>query len=345
MKFLIIRLGSIGDVVLTTPVIRCVKKQVSNSVVHYLVKPEIKNVIEHNPYIDKIHLFQNDAENLEELKSETFDHIIDLQNDAGTKKLCKILKVSVSSYNKLNFEKSVFINLKWNIMPKQLHVVDRYMQAVDYLGVYNDGKGLDYFIPKKDETRESDIPASHHLGYIVIVIGASFYTKKLPVKKLQELCKKIDHPIILLGSKKEFGEGDAIASVDPIKVYNACGKFNLNESADLVRKSKIVITHDTGLMHIAAAFKKPIIIVWGSTTPSFGMTPYYGDTYRAGKMPFYNNVQVKKLWCRPCTEIGKTECPLGHFKCMKKISIDEILQKVDEKIRNNTNSLPHSFNS
>ncbi|RYZ44367.1 MAG: glycosyl transferase, partial [Chitinophagaceae bacterium] len=138
--------------------------------------------------------------------------------------------------------------------------------------------------------------------------------------------------IILLGAKEERAEGDAIASVDPIKIYNACGKFSLHESADLVRQSKVVIAHDTGLMHIAAALRKQVIAIWGSTTPSFGMVPYYGKNFLQRVPPPSDDVQVHKLWCRPCTKIGRNKCPQGHFKCMKNISIDEIVANVEKRL-------------
>jgi heptosyltransferase-2 len=216
-------------------------------------------------------------------------------------------------------------------MPK-VHIIDRYLETVSSFGVKNDGAGMDYFIAPHEEVQLKDIPASHHAGYIAMVIGASFYTKKLPIEKLQELCRKIDHPVILLGGKEEREEGDAIATTDPVKIYNACGKFSLNESADLVRKSKLVIAHDTGLMHMAAAMKKPVIAVWGSTTPSFGMVPYYGDNYLYQHAKPYDDVQVHKLWCRPCTKMGRHKCPQGHFKCMKNISIDDMVQKVERRL-------------
>jgi ADP-heptose:LPS heptosyltransferase len=201
--------------------------------------------------------------------------------------------------------------LRINTLPK-VHIVDRYLATLKKFGVRNDGKGLDYFIPQKDEIQPKDIPTQHQFGYIAIVIGAAHNTKKLPLHKLKELCSKIDHPIILLGGPEDKANGDEIASVDDIKIYNACGKFNINESADLVRKAKVIISHDTGLMHIAAAFKKPIISVWGNTVPSFGMTPYYGD-YQNHETRF----EIEKLWCRPCSKIGYKKCPLGHFKCME----------------------------
>jgi heptosyltransferase-2 len=187
------------------------------------------------------------------------------------------------------------------------------METVRSIGVVNDGRGLDYFIPEKDVVPDHDIPASHSLGYIGVVIGAAHNTKKLPLHKLKELCAQINHPIILLGGPEDRISGDEIAAVDPIKVYNSCGKFKLNESADLVRRAKLIVTHDTGLMHIASAYRKPIITIWGNTVPSFGMTPYFGSAMVANSM-----FEIKGLWCRPCSKIGYSKCPLGHFKCMEK---------------------------
>ena len=344
MKFLVIRFSSIGDIVLTTPVVRCLKQQSPLSEVHYLTKPKFKTVIEPNPYIDKIHLLQDDwGKMIAELNEEKFDYVIDLHHNLRTFRVKNGLKVPAVSFNKLNFQKMVFVKLKWNVMPKHIHIIDRYMETVKPFGVENDGQGMDYFIPKDQEITEKDIPHSHQLGYIAIVIGASYFTKKLPVYKLQELCRAIDHPIILLGAKEEYAEAEQIASVDPIKVYNACGKFSLHESADLARKSKLVISHDTGLMHIAAALRKPIIAVWGSTTPSFGMVPYYGDNYLAHHAQPYDDVQVPKLWCRPCTKFGRKKCPQGHFKCMKNISIEELVRNVNKRLNLHSASFNRGF--
>lgn len=332
MKVLVIRFSSIGDIVLTTPVLRCLKKQRPDVELHYLVKPQFKQVIAANPYIDKIHVLQEDWDAMiNQLKAEKFDEIIDLHHNLRTLRVKKGLKVKATSFNKLNIQKFIFVKLKWNVMPR-LHIVDRYMATVRHLGVVNDGLGLDHFIAEEDKIKASDIPASHSAGYIALVIGASFYTKKLPTHKLQELCRIINHPIILLGGKDEREEGDAVASVDSIKVYNACGKFKLNESADLVRQARLVIAHDTGLMHMAAALKRPVIAVWGSTTPSFGMVPYYGDAHLRTAAKPYDDVQVHKLWCRPCTKIGRHKCPQGHFKCMNNLDMAQIAALVQQRL-------------
>lgn len=326
-KFLIIRFSSIGDIVLTTPVIRCLKKQVPDAEIHFLTKESFAAIVESNPYVDKVHLLSHSWELMvEEIKIEEYDYIIDLHHNLRTLRLKKELGIKSFVFDKINIKKWIYTNLKWNLMP-DLHIVDRYMKTVESFGVKNDNEGLDYFIPAKDEVKQKDIPASHHAGYIGIVIGAAHFTKKMPVDKLKELCSKIDHPIVLLGGKEDAENGRQIASADPVKIYNACGKFNLNESADLVRRSKLIITHDTGLMHIAAGLKKKIISVWGNTVPEFGMYPYYGNST---PMAIGTKFEIKGLRCRPCSKIGYEKCPKGHFKCMKQISTDAIVASVKQ---------------
>ena len=344
MKFLIIRFSSIGDIVLTTPVIRCLKEQVPEAEIHYLTKENFHSVVEHNPYIDKIHLLAHSWElMIHELKLEDYDHIIDLHHNLRTLGVKKALGKPSHSFNKLNIQKYIYVNLKWNVMPR-VHIVDRYLKTVESFNVKNDGAGLDYFIGEKDKIRKNDIPASHLAGYIAIAIGGAHNTKKYPVHKLKELCAKLDHPVILMGGDEDQKNGNEIASVDPVKVYNACGKFTINESADLVQRSKLVVSNDTGLMHIAAAFNKPIISLWGNTVPSFGMYPYYGENYLRsyngatvpnggiiGRTP-YDVLQVNKLSCRPCSKIGYDKCPRKHFKCMENIEVSEVLKAIQGRL-------------
>ncbi|MBA2500383.1 MAG: glycosyltransferase family 9 protein [Chitinophagaceae bacterium] len=333
MKFLIIRFSSIGDIVLTTPVIRCLKQQTPGAEVHVLVKESFRSIVIGNTYIDKVQVLAHSWElMMHELLLEDYDYVIDLHNNLRTWRIRKALKKPFYSFKKLNLQKYIYTNLKWNLMPEK-HIVDRYMDTVSKFNITNDGAGLDYFIPREYEVNLNDIPASHHAGYIAIVIGAAHNTKKYPVHKLQSLCEKLDHPVILLGGKEDKENGEIISLPDPVKIYNACGKFSLNESADLVRKSKLVVTNDTGLMHIAAAFKKPVISLWGNTVPSFGMYPYYGVNYLQYKTGSpYDILQVNKLWCRPCSKIGYNKCPRGHFKCMENIGTTEVLQLINKRL-------------
>ncbi|HYF29663.1 MAG TPA: glycosyltransferase family 9 protein [Chitinophagaceae bacterium] len=349
MKFLIIRFSSIGDIVLTTPVVRCLKSQVVTAQVHYLTKQSFAPIFKANPYIDKMHYLQDSLDALiDELKKEDFDYVIDLHHNLRTLKVKNALGKRSFSFNKLNIEKWVLTTTKWNILP-DLHIVDRYMETVEPFGVQNDEKGLDYFIPDDEHVKESDIPAAQLAGYIGMVIGGAHNTKKYPVEKWKELCSRLDHPVILLGGKEDRADGDQIASADAVKIYNACGKFSLNESADLVRRAKLIVTNDTGLMHVAAAFRKPVISLWGNTVPEFGMYPYYGNggqeevisdkkMNRSGNREvisegeLYDIIEVDHLSCRPCSKIGYKKCPLGHFRCMRLISEESILERIGKRL-------------
>jgi len=325
MKFLIIRFSSIGDIVLTTPVVRCLKKQVLTAEVHYLTKSSYRSIIEPNPYIDKAHYLDNDLDAvMEELKQEDFDYVIDLHHNLRTLKVKKALRKKSFSFHKLNIEKWLLTALKINNLP-EIHIVDRYLNTLHSFGIRNDRAGLDYFIPDSERVKETDIPTSHHAGYIAVAIGAALNTKKMPMHKLATLCAGINHPTILLGGKEDAANGALIAESDPHKIYNACGKFSINESADIVRRSKFIITHDTGLMHIAAAFNKPMISIWGNTVPEFGMTAYYSN-----KNITDTRFEIRDLNCRPCSKIGYNKCPRGHFKCMEKISEEEIIAKTEQ---------------
>lgn len=335
MKFLIIRFSSIGDIVLTTPVIRCLKKQLVTAKVHYLTKASFQPILKANPYVDRIHTLKDNLDELiGELKKEDFDYVIDLHHNLRTWKVKRGLKKQAFSFDKLNIEKWLLTNFKINKLPHR-HIVDRYLDTLKAFNIANDGAGLDYFIPADEELQPTDIPTSHQAGYIGLVIGAAHATKRLPLHKLETICKEARHPLILLGGPEDAETAKKLAAIDPIKIYNACGQFKLNESAALVRQAKMIVTHDTGLMHIAAAFKRPIISIWGNTVPEFGMYPYYGDNYLFhysqgsqrlfGDQP-YQVMEIKGLSCRPCSKIGYNKCPKGHFKCMEEQPMEMVLK-------------------
>lgn len=327
MKLLVIRFSSIGDIVLTTPVLRCIKKQLPGTELHFLTKERYRSILEANPYVDKIiTLGLSKTLMMHQLKTEEYDAIIDLHHNLRTWEVKRALKgVPAYSFHKLNWQKWLITACKINRLPQQ-HIVDRYLATTSGFGVMNDGEGLDYFIPEEQHVKANDLPLSHQMGYVALVIGAAHATKQLPADRCIELCRRISLPVVLLGGKVDYARGEEIARHDPIKVYNACGKFSLHESADLVRKSLLVITPDTGLMHIAAAFKKPIISIWGNTIPAFGMTPYYGRH----QVP--QHISEVQLGCRPCSKIGHDACPKKHFNCMQQQDLLQIQEWVKEML-------------
>ena len=318
VKFLFIRLSSIGDIVLTTPVIRCLKQQVNGAEIHFLVKKQYSQVIRANPYIDRIHEFESVGRTLSDFKQVEIHYIIDLHNNLRSAIIKSRLPAISFSFNKLNIEKWLLVNFGKNILPG-IHIVDRYLETTSLFDVKNDQKGLDYFIPPEDELNLSGLPAPFRDGYVLFAIGANHFTKCLPLEMITRLCREMNLPVILAGGEDDFAAGEKIAEACGKIVMNGCGKYNINQSASLIRQAEVVICHDSGLMHIAAAFKKKIISVWGNTIPDFGMYPY---------MPHPESAifEVGGLKCRPCSKLGFRKCPKKHFRCMKDHNVREIAE-------------------
>ncbi|WP_460960979.1 glycosyltransferase family 9 protein [Spirosoma litoris] len=317
MKILIIRFSSIGDIVLTTPVVRCLKLQLPNAEIHFCTKRIYQSLIETNPYIDYCHCLDNSLPNLiRRLYAEQYDYIIDLHNNLRTKLIKLTLRTHCYTINKRNIRKWLYIRLKLNSMPDE-HIVDRYMATLKSLKVKNDGLGLDYFIPDSARVMKEQLPFTHQQAYIAYAIGGQHATKRLPLARIIELCRQINQPIILLGSPEDREVGDAVQEAlgDQV-IFNACGLYSLNQSASLLQQARIVFSHDTGLMHIAAALKKPIYSIWGNTTPQLGMYPY--------KTP-HIIIENKNLRCRPCSKIGYQSCPQHHFRCMSDLPFNFVL--------------------
>ena len=330
MKILILRFSSIGDIVLTTPVIRGLKTQLDQVEIHFATKTHYRSIAEVNPYIDKVHVLDGKLNTLiKSLRSENFDWVIDLHHNLRTLIIKTSLAVPSKSFRKLNFQKWLLVNFKINKLPN-LHIVDRYLETVKHLGVKPDALGLDFFIDDKDFVPAEWLPETHRKEFVAYAIGAQHHTKKLPITKMVELCDKINKPIILLGGKEDHSTGEQLKKFfdrsddsefeDGLKelnkktiIYNACGLYTLGQSASILKRARVVFTHDTGLMHIAAALKKEVFSIWGNTVPAFGMYPYRTR---------FTILENANLNCRPCSKIGHSSCPKMHFKCMKDINLD-----------------------
>jgi ADP-heptose:LPS heptosyltransferase len=323
VKILIIRLSSIGDIVLTSLVVRCLKNQIPNAEIHFATKQQFGFILKSNPYIDKVHVFDETLGGLiHELGTEKFDYIIDLHHNFRSARIKRNMKAQAFSVNKLDWQKMLLIRFKINRLPKK-HIVDRYLETTSALQIENDGKGLDYFIPENEVFKISDLPPTFQNGFVAFVIAGTYTTKKLPVEKISEICQRINFPVILLGGKREFDEGEKVLSKSKGNVLNYAGKISLNRSASLIRDAKVVLTNDTGLMHIAAAFQKKILSFWGNTVADFGMVPYQSH-------PNSKRLEVDNLKCRPCSKLGFQRCPKKHFRCMNEISTDDAVRWIEE---------------
>lgn len=324
-KILLIRFSSIGDIVLTTPVIRALAQQLGAEV-QFLTKTSFAGVLAANPHLYKIWTIDKKVnEVLPQLQAEGFTAIVDLHHNLRSRQVkLGLWKVPAYTFNKLNWQKWLLTRWKVNRMP-DVHIVDRYLATAAPLGIQPDGQGLDHYIPEADQVHLPDWGV--HSPFVALVIGAAHATKRLPEDQLIALCREISVPVALLGGPADEASGAAIATAVGDQVYNLCGKLRLHQSADVLRQSQVVISHDTGLMHIAAALGKTILSVWGNTVPEFGMYPYLPGSEN-GQTSF----EVAGLDCRPCSKIGYLECPKGHFACMRQQNVSKIAQVAAEKL-------------
>lgn len=332
MKILIIRFSAIGDIVLTTPILRCLREKYPNAQIDYLMKESYNDILLSNPFVDQIHLFKGDLKDtIRQLRNVSYDFIIDLQKNLRSKRIINVLNVPSFTFPKLNTSKWLLVQLKTTRIMPDISIVDRYFKAVKKLKVVNDQKGLDFFIPEYAITKQEDIPLGHINGFVACVIGGTYFTKRFPVEKWIAFAAVCPFPMILLGGPEELEASKKIEQSHPHKIYNACGKFSLLESVDLLKRSRVVVTNDTGLMHIAAAFQKPIVSLWGNTVPEMGMFPYYGG-HNLKQYPSKKSIiiEVKGLPCRPCSKIGFSKCPKGHFKCMLDIDVLKVAEAVKQ---------------
>lgn len=321
-KVLIIRLSAIGDIVWTSPVVRCLKQQLPDCELHMCTKSNYADMWEANPYVDKIHLLcSNLGELIHQLRQENFDYVVDLHKNLRSTYIRWALGKKTFTYGKLTWQRFLLTKFQIDFFPRKagsepLHIVERYMRAVAPLGVHYDGKGLDYFIaPVYQVDLHKDIPELNDNPFCAYIIGGSQPTKKLPLHKMIELCQKLPYRhIVLIGGKEDISIGTQLAEqfnqIDK-KIINLCGKMNISRSASVVAQAAMVIGHDTGLTHIAAAFHDTVYSIWGTTTP-------------IGFKPFCKNsiiLENKQLNCRPCSKSGAKSCPKKHFKCMNELPI------------------------
>lgn len=303
-----------GDIIYTTPVVRCLKLQVPDAEIHFLTKSNFKYIYEGNPYLDKLLFLQESlSETIKLIKAEKYDYLIDLHNNLRTSIIKFRTGIPSSTFKKEPVKKWLFLKWRWNLLENK-PLIERYLETVAFLGIKNDGQSINYYLKQQYNLAEL-LPASHQHKFAVFIIGATHFTKRMPNEKVAQICKEINHSVVLLGGNDVQENGEEIAAFTGEKVYNACGKLTLDQSVFILTKAEKIIGFDTGLTHIAGAFDTPVASVWGSTTPEL-------IGYEAKKDAEVVGID---LYCRPCSKYGLEKCPLGHFKCMWDIPNEQLI--------------------
>ncbi len=321
-KILIIRLSSLGDILLSTPLIRAIKNQHPQIEIHFLLKSNYTDALKLNPHLSKIFTLSKNAgidSLVDSLREEKYDTIIDLQNNPRSTLLRKRLKTKSANFNKLDLQKFLLVRFKINRMQNVGSIPLRYSKTVDKITL--DNNGLDLFTNKK-----ASIEFKTDERYIGICPGAKHFTKRWPRGYFIELGNKLTKNgsrVILLG-----GKDDRNLCADLVKEIkdsiDLCNDNDILQTAANMQKCAAIICNDSGLMHAACAMKVPVLVFFGSTVKEFGFAPYNNKN-----IVLENN----SLNCRPCSHIGRSNCPKKHFKCMMEITPKIAFEKLFEMLK------------
>ncbi len=320
-KLLIIRLSSLGDILLTTPLIRSIKKNYPTIKIDFVVRDEFREVVESNIHLENVYHYYRYKPNttlVETLRERDYDIVVDLQNNFRSTRLTQNLSGWHYKFRKMSIRKFLLVNMKLNFLKDAEQIPERYASSLGQNIL--DGSGLEFFIPE-EVTSSLDIDGN----YIGLCPGAQHFTKMWPEEYFTALgnsLNKMGYTVVLLGG----GSDRLLCRKLKPKIKNSIDLSNDNKLYQLAADMKMcraVICNDSGLMHLAAALKIPLVAMFGSSVMEFGFTPYMAESIV---------LENDSLNCRPCSHVGKSECPRGHFNCMNKITPDIVLENLRELI-------------
>ena len=327
-------MSSIGDIILTTPLIRVVRKRFPDASITFLVKSQFYDVIKTNPHINHIISFDKKSglQGLRKLRQdivkENYDLLLDIHKSLRSRYLRWFSGVqTIGSYSKQIFNRTLLVNFGINLYKEQKPVYERYFEAVSDYGLVYDGAGTEVVVPES----EADIIIKSLVddGYrytqplVALCPAASFTNKRWFEARYAELAdyliKKYDTTICLLGSKSDYEICERIKEQLGNKALNYAGKFSLLGSAAVLMFCKFAVTNDSGLMHLAQSQKTPVVALFGPTTRELGYFP----------IPEKSRVVEAQVKCRPCTHNGLDYCPKKHFKCMSQIQVADVIKAIE----------------
>jgi len=313
-NILVVRLSSLGDILLTTPVIRAIKQKHPNATIDFITKKEFADAIKFNPNINQLIVYNKDKHSeIKEQIENKYDLLVDLQNNLRSRNLTSNAAERIVRFTKPTFKKYMLIKFKINLFSGIIPIPHRYSASIENLLL--DNKGLDLFIP---EQIKGTLVSSK--SYIGLCPGSKHFTKRWPENYFIELGKLFiekGFSVVIFGGADDRIIGSKISEAIPESI-NLCNDNNLLLTARDMKKCQLIICNDSGLMHTASAVNVPLLTIFGSSVKEFGFIPYN-----------VKNVilENKSLSCRPCSHIGLARCPKYHFKCMNEVKPQKVFEE------------------
>jgi lipopolysaccharide heptosyltransferase II len=324
LRILAIRFSSIGDILLTTPLLRAIRARHPAAHLALLTKKGFTPLVSDNPRVTEV-IGLTSGQPLEQLaaslRERKFSHILDLHGSLRSRALRFLVPARWSGYRNHRVAREILIRYKKNVYPRDVPVPERYFDAARELEVTPDGEPPEFFFSASARGEADEwLRASGLTGErepIALAPGAAHNTKRWPLEYWQDLAAKLTgqgDPVVTVGGPEDVTHGETIAKATGGRVVNAAGRFGLQGTGALLARCRALVSGDTGVMHMATGVGTPVVALFGPTVRPFGFFPYSRKAI----------VIERDLDCRPCTAHGSEQCPLGHHRCLRDIAVPEV---------------------
>jgi lipopolysaccharide heptosyltransferase II len=321
---LVVRFSAIGDILLTTPLLRAIRTRHPGARIAVLTKEQYVPLLSHNPHVSEV-LSIAPGEGIravaERVRGVSYSHLLDLHGNLRSHALRRLAPGRWRTYPKRRLARAVLIGTKRDIYGAEVPVAERYFEAARVLEVKPDGGPPDFFLDEGADRRAAERLEAAGLGrdrpIVAMAPGAAHATKRWPVEHWLELVRRIGDTgadIAVLGGPDDMEVAEAIAHRAGANVASFAGALGLQETGAVIRRAEALVSGDTGVMHMATGVGTPVVALFGPTVRQFGFFPYRAPAA----------VVELGLSCRPCSAHGTRRCPLGHHRCLRQVLPDQV---------------------
>src|SRR5262245_4129029 len=327
-RILVIRLSSLGDILLTTPVLRVLREHCPIALINFLTKVAYQDVLRANPCVDRLLLLepqQGLRETLHRLRQTRYDVVVDLQRTLRSCLLYHgLLAQRKLAYTKRTIRRALLVQLGWNTLRAMTPVPELYMAPLRCLGITAPLPPLEMHLTAESQEamqiyRQQELPEGLAQPLLAVAPGARWATKRWPIERFaavaQALAQARQAAVVVLGSAEESPLAQELCQRLSVPVLNSTGKLSLMHTAALLQQCHLLLSNDSGLMHMATALRVPVVAIFGPTVQEFGFYPFKASA----------QVVSAALACSPCSTKGSTRCPRGHHQCMQQVTVARVL--------------------
>lgn len=322
---LLVRFSSIGDILLTTPLIRALARRHPDAKLVYVTKRAMAPLVTEHPSVAEVVSLEPDESVrhlAQRLRALVPTHGLDLHASLRSVALRLLVHCSWSGFAKHKFARSVLISTKVDLYGPPMPVAERYFEAARSLDVRPDGQPPQFFLSAGARDRVDRWLVEKGLANASVAAlapGAAHATKRWPIAHWIALAQRLraaGYAVVAVGGPDDRGLAQQVAPDSP------AGEFSLQETGALLARARVVVSGDTGVMHMATGVGTPVVALFGPTVEQFGFFPYRAPSI----------VMQRDLTCRPCSSSGTPECPLGHHRCLADLPAADVADAVERAV-------------